>query len=412
MMRRLANLALASASVLFVLCTAEAGLRIVTPPRPVADDVSFSQHHEILGWEKVPGVAGQRVTDEYVIREEINARGLRGPERPYEKAAGTRRVLALGDSFVEAYQVDEADLFTTLLEERLRAEAGLPPVEVINAGTTGYSTDQELLFFRHEGVRYQPDLTLLFFFLNDIWFNAATEIEIADEPEPARKPAFARGEDGALELLGVPVPPRAEIPPPRPATGLEAVKEGLRENSQLYNFATDRIKNSTALYSLAVRLGLARRPQFGALSSGDEALPVPDVYRVWQRALLPEVERAWQITEAVLVALRDEAAQAGSAFAVFYVPAIVEVDDALWADTRRKYGLEAGAWSPAAPRERLHEICGRHGIPLLDPTQRFRAEAEAGRLPYFLTDRHWNASGHRVVSEVLAAAVERWLADG
>ena len=51
-----------------------------------------------------------------------------------------RAVLIVGDSFTLGYTVDHEDTIPALLERRLRAEGR--PVEVLNGGTEGYSTDQ------------------------------------------------------------------------------------------------------------------------------------------------------------------------------------------------------------------------------------------------------------------------------
>jgi hypothetical protein len=110
---------------------------------------------------------------EWRAETRINALGLRDRERTYEKTPGTVRVMLLGDSITEAVQVPLEQTFATLLETNLRG--GGTPVEVINAGTAVYSTDNELAFFRAEGVRYAPDVVVLVFNVaNDILENSRT----------------------------------------------------------------------------------------------------------------------------------------------------------------------------------------------------------------------------------------------
>ena len=69
----------------------------------------------MLGWRKTPGAEVAYERREYSVRYRVNSRGLRGPERGYEKPAGTPRVLALGDSFVEAFMADDAGTVTSRL---------------------------------------------------------------------------------------------------------------------------------------------------------------------------------------------------------------------------------------------------------------------------------------------------------
>ncbi len=102
------------------------------------------------------------------MRLQINAHGLRGPDRPYEKPPGVRRVLLLGDSITEGYSVEEPYTLRSVLEALLNSR-GEGRFEVINGGTAGYSTDQEYLFYVAEGVRYEPDVVVLLFCYNDLY---------------------------------------------------------------------------------------------------------------------------------------------------------------------------------------------------------------------------------------------------
>jgi len=103
----------------------------------------------------------------------IDARGLRSPEDvPYAKPPGVKRVVAVGDSFTMGYEVEEHECFARVLERTLRAR-GLA-VEVLNAGVSGFSTAEECLYIERELVRYDPDLVLLSFFVNDLQDNLRT----------------------------------------------------------------------------------------------------------------------------------------------------------------------------------------------------------------------------------------------
>lgn len=117
---------------------------------------------ETLGWRNIPSWRGVTGGKELVI----NSKGLRDREYDYEKPAGTRRILVLGDSYTWGYGVRNDEIYTEFLERRFEKEGR--SWEVINSGVSGYGTDQEFLWFKTEGVKYQPDLVILaFFVLND-----------------------------------------------------------------------------------------------------------------------------------------------------------------------------------------------------------------------------------------------------
>jgi lysophospholipase L1-like esterase len=73
-------------------------------------------------------------------------------------------------------------------------------VEVINAGISGYSTDQELLWMQTEGAKYDFDLIVLVFTGNDIGDNQRQIVNTI-----YYKPQFVI-KDGYLVLTGNPVP--------------------------------------------------------------------------------------------------------------------------------------------------------------------------------------------------------------
>ena len=66
-----------------------------------------------------------------------------------------KRVLVLGDSFTWGFGVEQEQIFTEVIENSRK------DVEVINAGVSGYSPDQELIWLREQGMHFQPDLVLL-----------------------------------------------------------------------------------------------------------------------------------------------------------------------------------------------------------------------------------------------------------
>lgn len=89
----------------------------------------------------------------------VNSRGLRGPEVPLDKPAGTRRVLLLGDSTVFGVMVRDEQTFARVVEERLRAID--PRVEVLNGGAPGWSSWQAARALESRLDVYTPDLVVV-----------------------------------------------------------------------------------------------------------------------------------------------------------------------------------------------------------------------------------------------------------
>ncbi len=140
-------------------------------------------HDPEIGWVNKPGVRTRIEGPKLSYRVEINAQGLRDREHPYAKPEGVLRVVLLGDSLAWGWGVDNGRAFADLVEEDLG-----PGVEVVNLGVPGYSNDQELWMFEREGRRYEPDLVLLCFVLNDVVGNAGVEHSKLTKPRYARAP--------------------------------------------------------------------------------------------------------------------------------------------------------------------------------------------------------------------------------
>jgi lysophospholipase L1-like esterase len=93
----------------------------------------------------------------------INSDGFRDREYPVERGA-SRRIIFLGDSLTFGWGVEKSKTFKDILEARLSETR---PTEIINFGTGNYNTEQEVNLFLEKGLKYKPDLVVIFYFIND-----------------------------------------------------------------------------------------------------------------------------------------------------------------------------------------------------------------------------------------------------
>ncbi|MCP5348417.1 MAG: GDSL-type esterase/lipase family protein [Gammaproteobacteria bacterium] len=106
-------------------------------------------------------------------RFQTNSQGFRNiQDFSYEKPEGVVRIVSLGDSHTQGYEVHQDYTFSAVLEKYL-ARQGIE-AEVINTGVSGFSNAEELLLLQHEMVKYQPDFVLLGFYLNDYQDNLSS----------------------------------------------------------------------------------------------------------------------------------------------------------------------------------------------------------------------------------------------
>jgi lysophospholipase L1-like esterase len=95
-----------------------------------------------------------------------NAGGYRDLEHALAKPAGTTRIVVLGDSFTWGAGVEWDDTWSEHLERALRREDG-GAFEVVNLSQPGFGTRDEQNALLTEGFRYQPDVVVLAYVLND-----------------------------------------------------------------------------------------------------------------------------------------------------------------------------------------------------------------------------------------------------
>ena len=216
-----ARVAMLGLSILLALAVGEMAVRLTKPqvllPRYVTDG-GFGIR------VNVPNVRYWHTTPEVQVQFRINSMGIRA-DREYQlkKPPGTIRIVGLGDSFTQGYEVDVTDTYLCRLEGMLSAR-GIA-VEVINLGVSGHSNAEELLMLREFGFRFHPDVVIVSYFVNDLDDNVRTGLYRLD------------GRDQLVRAAGEFLP----------AVGIRDklysiwVYRWLAENSQLFAFCRERL---------------------------------------------------------------------------------------------------------------------------------------------------------------------------
>ncbi|MCP4133178.1 MAG: SGNH/GDSL hydrolase family protein [bacterium] len=93
----------------------------------------------------------------------FNSLGIYDKEYPKQKMTGTMRIMVLGDSVTQgAEYTPQKKIYHEILEKNLARNTNLQyTYEVWNCGVRKYNTQQELLYFKHNLLRYKPDIVIL-----------------------------------------------------------------------------------------------------------------------------------------------------------------------------------------------------------------------------------------------------------
>jgi len=388
--RRAARWLLAAAAATSAILLVEFGLRNVGG---VFHD-TFMMPDYYRGWVLKPGFSGW-ISDENTLWVTINSDGLRDREHPLEVPPDTVRIAVLGDSYMQGINVPREATFPTFLEDAVaRCLTGTGRVaETLNFGVSGYGTAQELLTFRHHAAKYRPNVVLLAVYTGNDVFNNRRDLNPQSYSE--QSPYFTL-RDGRLELNTT----------FREVLAADAAQPQWR---QLRIRITDRYRTAQLVHQFYGWL----RPYVVDAKDADAEQDESSNGRfdhvddeIYRPSLVPEVVDAWQVTEALLVALAREVQEAGAEFWIVTLANAAQLEPDLAARAGHQKSL--GVDSLYYPDRRIRALAERHGIPVITLAERLAdlVATKGGVLNGGYNDRyplgsgHWNEVGNRTAAEM------------
>ena len=141
----------------------------------------YQKSSSIIGQKLVPNSKGVWSREGF-SKVEINSKGWNDYERNYEKKEKIIRIAVVGDSFIEAFQVDKSNAVGSVMELWLNNNCDSISndytFEVLSFGASGWGTSQMYLTIRDEVILYKPDYVVLAFFPGNDLKNNIYELEL------------------------------------------------------------------------------------------------------------------------------------------------------------------------------------------------------------------------------------------
>jgi hypothetical protein len=360
------NLLVACVSLAVALGLGEGLVRLVAPQQLILKRPDIWEAVDTLGWTHRPGVNTTINTGEGTVRLVTDRDGYRvGVTGRIE---GEKRILLLGDSFMEALQVEYEQSLPGLLEARLAARLG-QPVAVRNTGVGGWDPPQYLVAERRALARERFDLVLVAVYLgNDVVprridrFPPRAPVEVHHLRWPRHR-SYA-------ELIDAVLYP---------------INDFLEVRSQLFIFLKTRMAD------LRARLGL----------TADE-FPV-DLLR--REAGSPR----WSVTARICRDIRDVAATYHTPTLFALIPAPYQVDTADVAEALGEFKIDAAAVDLDQPNRLLVDAMRPYRLNVFDALPEFRRREHAGARLYGSVDRHLSPAGHDALERLVEPVVTPYL---
>lgn len=280
--------------------------------------------------------------------------------------SGTRRdprhrVLALGDSFIEAIQVEAEDTVTERLASSLAATLG-DSVEVVNTGVGGWGPNQYRLQARAELGRQRYDAVVVFLFLGNDIVSWTTDHVAPRQPAQKRRLRIPRRLDKG-ELIDAFAYP---------------VNNTLEARSHLFTLVKARLK------FLLMRLGLSQH-----------ALPTS------LRTAFRDGDH-WRITAGIVADIQALADAHGLPTLAVLLPGVYQVERGIAERYADALDLPPSAIDIDQPATLLGTALREEGIDVLDATVALRAASSTGEAAlYGRVDTHLSPEGHRVVADAV-----------
>ena len=339
---------------------------------------------------------------DYAVRQRVNSLGFLDREPPGAKEPGTFRILALGDSYVEAQQVPIAEKFHVLVEGMLAKRYSGRRFETAAFGRSGAGTAAELAYYETYGRAFRPDLVVVVFVHND-FADSSPLIESIYHgawPEHPAWPLFEPDGHGGFRQLApdsafsqnmIDIEPVPEI-----AFGLRERLGWSRFVRWAITIADRRWRWTHARQTKLETRRLARLrtdPRYASRLAGwryPDDLDKNDMF--FAKEMPPVFEEAEEITDHAFALLAEAGRRDG--FKLLVLP-IWPCSVTPWWKRHQREIVDKGQLL------RLQRIAARHDITVLDLATAFakRGDPNDGSWPH---DAHWSQTGHRWTAEVIA----------
>ena len=361
--------AILACALLVALLVSEVVVRVIMPQQLIVFRPDIWQPVDTVGWALRPNIRTTINTGERTVSIITDEAGFRVGESPRREADA--HVLLLGDSFMEAVQVEYEQSVAGLMETELSHQLGRS-VRVHNAGVSGWEPSQYLLKLRQELAGRRYDAVVVSIFAGNDAIAGRTDYFA---PRPATVPHHFRVPRALsrAELVGGVAYPLNDV---------------LERRSHLFILAKRQAR------TVLMRFGLS--------------------YFV----LPPEVLRSeagsqrWSISAEVCRDMQEAARAAGVPIVFALIPSDYQVDSAVLTQYVQAFGLDPALVDAEQPSRRFVESLAGLEVQVVDLLPPLREASGAGSRMYGSHDYHFTPEGHRVMAGVLSPLIVDALSRG
>jgi hypothetical protein len=316
----------------------------------------------------------------------INSEGWRDIDRAIKKPEGTYRIAIVGDSYIEALQVERESMITSILENILSSKSSSHSYEVIPFGMSGADAAVALQVLRHKVMKFSPDLVIYAFLDGNDLRDSVRELQ-----NIPFKPYYTFDGKGELRL-------DASF-----AEYILRTKRGIsrkfhvfaRAKSKLYSYSVYRIFPQIKLWLYKPKKDLAPFKNKEKLAKLVKAKPALSGGGFYEDPPKGVYKLAWNITEQLMLEMKSLCESKNIKFMVLGVTSSNQV-----------YFIEdLVPYDVHYPEKRLLRFSERENMGYLPLSQKFyQIHKEQGIIFHGTKENpggHWNEAGHKYAAKYL-----------
>jgi lysophospholipase L1-like esterase len=343
------------------------------------------------------------------VQNIISSKGMRGPEvgpKPKEH----QRVLLLGDSFIQADEINWNDT----VGEKLNQEMADTSIEFLQKGMSSWAPLLELNWLIKEGMSLEPDLVILFLCINDFYNANYSKADAAY----TKQAMFS--DDGLpihfdLSKLKSSKKPKKEYSKLNKFLRRSALYRLLvrsidrsgQPSLEELNFDSNTLNNLLTVPANELEEALAQViPEHLSTSTPLKALiEVSRPSTLWSAEVHTNVERSFDYISKIQSELKNINAE----LMVTLVPLGWNYPDENSLG-RNHYLLGQTSLPMGGVLTKLDQFAEKQSIKTIDlfgSLKKYKTETQ--NKVFFQRDGHWNAHGHKAVANTLKPVIKSWL---
>lgn len=371
MKNKLKNLSLFFVSTCFAFLLAEVIVRIFLPQNLIYHNDAVWRPDSKFGWRHQENVNEQINFGEGEVSFRTDENGYRiNADGQINSDSSSQNILVLGDSFLEAIQVENRNTVPEVLQRSLNQ---LPDINThfYNSGVAGWGPNHYLMEGQRvlEEGQLEIDQALVFLYVGNDMVR------------------FDRSSFHAINRIQ-----KRAIRMPRSFDRKELTR------TLIYPMG-DYLERNSHLFML-----LKRRNRGFLTKLGMSGYYFPDIFLTENKEM-----REWGVTAGICRKINDTFKDQHIPVSFVLIPTSYQVNESVMEEYIGNFDIDSGSIDLEQPNRILKERFSLDSMRLYDPLEIFREKTKNGEVLYGIVDSHFNAQGHVAMAEYLLPFVVQQL---